>query len=1571
MTGKKGRIGDGARDVARRSLAIAMAVVLMLGNVLGMIAPVAAYADGSYTHVFPNGGTVQVHPDGSITGDCVMRNNRLEGSDREFVSDVTMPDGMVLTAGCYEVYISAPNHDKYPAPCAGTYPFTATRQQDGTYFVLIHSQDAAAGAPGTVPSTYPYQRSYIKSWSATLSVDVEFTKVSADAKITDGNSEYAYSGATYEIYDAATNSYVTTITTDDQGHASYKLAPNKSYYAIETKAPLGFQVNPNRIPFDTGNTGSAERLPDDPGTVRLTIKKKDSATLGEAQPGATLDGAEYKIVSLSTPGWEATGTTNSDGKLAIHPVPFGKIVVTEIKAPKGYKLDPTPHEYEVKPTGITDVGVIELTPEDDFIEHVIAFDLDLVKYKDTGSEGSGLQDPAEGVRFDIVSNTTGETVGTITTDENGHASTAGEWFGQGSRPDAVKGALPYDAKGYTVKEDPSSTPEGYRPCPPWQVTPEQMADGTTLHYIVDNDFVSSRIQIVKTDAGSGQNVPLAGFTFQLLDEGKKPITQDVWYPNHAELSEFTTDDSGRVTLPGALKPGTYYIREVAAAAPYLLNGEDVKVVIENDPGLAPITVVRVADEQARGKATIRKECANEDCPWHDDGKGLEGAEFDVMSMDDIVSPDGAVQAVAGEVVDHVATDDDGTAETKELPLGAGEARYAFVETKAPAGHQLDSTPVEFTLSWADDETEVVFAEATAKDAPTETIVDKTIMGTDHPLTGAEFDLWPAFLEMGSVSGVEGKGSVSMRFEGISGHEDEARSASISLSQRINHALISVKVPDGFTFSVKNGQGAVIPMADDAVEVAPGTYTIEVRGRDGEPIDLGDKESIDLDEGKSYRAEYGEGVIGWGAGLDVSASDIESARYDESDFQLDEDIASIDGIEPGTYELSVKGYGEDAKAVIEVEPGKRAFAIASRDGGLSMAMHMLEPGIQPVFDKMLANFGIGLTTGDDGRIVIDHLPARQGDLLAMMERAAGDHIPDALADAIAAGGDSQVAWRIQETDAPAGFLVDPEVRTFTIHDDGTIEGEASHHIHVEDDYTKVDVSKRDITNEAEVEGAKLTITDSDGNIIDSWVSGREPHRVNALDPGTYTLTEEMTPHGYDKAQSVEFTVRSTGEVQTVVMHDEPIRITGEIDKRQEIADPTAEGHEANGDLQNRADVTVSDDGSYDYSLDYRSTSSTWVDEFTVEDSLDAASDGLAVLTGITTAQGSKDYDGLMNVWFTTNQTPADHIDGSGANATLSDGHENPWLADDSNVETLGDDGRAIDYTGWRLWREGVSTTEATELKVSDLGLAEGEVITGIRFEHGRVEEGFTTRTGDWDRTDIKSGHDDLDDVQATHKGEDFELPDRSAVTIRDADGKPVDEIAMEDSELASHEDGDGYLISHEGETVFVPFEDVKPIDGGQVPYAPAVVHMRVTDAYVAGTQLDNSAKVDLYRNGGGDGLEDHDDDFVTQVPKKVVSEKPVTPGKDLDQTGGNQMLWAVLLLGAGAGAAGLYAHRRRALADGAEAPDDDPDGHGPDGNGEAQPGDGPDKPGDETVDGDTADDDTDIGDEPGDESSGSE
>ncbi|WP_347161063.1 SpaA isopeptide-forming pilin-related protein, partial [Ruminococcus sp. 1001136sp1] len=88
----------------------------------------------------------------------------------------------------------------------------------------------------------------------------------------------------------------------------------------------------------------------------------------------------------------------------------------------------------------------------------------------------------------------------------------------------------------------------------------------------------------------------------------------------------------------------------------------------------------------------------------------------------------------------------------------------------------------------------------------------------------------------------------------------------------------------------------------------------------------------------------------------------------------------------------------------------------------------------------------------------------------------------------------------------------------------------------DDVTKVEISKTDMTDSKEVPGAKLTILDKDGKVVESWVSDKDPHMVEKLPVGTYTLREEQAPDGYLIAEEVSFEVKDTGEIQKAEMKD---------------------------------------------------------------------------------------------------------------------------------------------------------------------------------------------------------------------------------------------------------------------------------------------------------------------------------------------------------------------------------------------------------------------------------------------------
>ncbi|VYU06333.1 Cna protein B-type domain protein [Collinsella aerofaciens] len=566
-------------------------------------------------------------------------------------------------------------------------------------------------------------------------ISVSFQKQSSQADITAGNDTYRLGSATFDIFESAGDARVGTIQTDENGHAQATLLPNTAYYLVETKAPAGYIPRGDRIAFTTQNSGEHVTINEQPGTITLRIAKTDAATDGGAQVGASLAGAEFTCVSQSTPGWTRTLTTDENGRAILNDVPLGTFTIYESKAPEGYLISNDCWSYTVGAEQLGDTGIVEL--ESRIPNIPIAFDLEISKFKDHGNnDESGLEQPARGVVFEVVSNSSQQVVGTLTTNVYGFASTKDQpeaWFGTGKRPAGAHGAIPYDRAGYTVREVAETVPEGFKQAGEWIIEANQISDGAELQYIVDNHALSTHLQIVKRDAQTGASVPLAGFTFQLLDSNHKPVSQTCWYPAHNVMNTFTTDATGTVTLPESLVPGTYYVRETSAKEPYLV-GEEIEVNIPADINLTPVAIASYYDRAATGSIRIVKTNAV-------DGSSLADAIFEIRASGDIVRPDGGIAAVGGETVATVTTDETGEACADNLPLGSGTARYEVVETQAPTGFLLDRTPHIVDLTYTDQKTPVVEARLNVSDDYTKVDISKVDASGEQEVEGARLTLY--------------------------------------------------------------------------------------------------------------------------------------------------------------------------------------------------------------------------------------------------------------------------------------------------------------------------------------------------------------------------------------------------------------------------------------------------------------------------------------------------------------------------------------------------------------------------------------------------------------------------------------------------------------------------------------------------------------------------------------------------------------------------------------------------------------------------------------------------------------
>ena len=126
--------------------------------------------------------------------------------------------------------------------------------------------------------------------------------------------------------------------------------------------------------------------------------------------------------------------------------------------------------------------------------------------------------------------------------------------------------------------------------------------------------------------------------------------------------------------------------------------------------------------------------------------------------------------------------------------------------------------------------------------------------------------------------------------------------------------------------------------------------------------------------------------------------------------------------------------------------------------------------------------------------------------------------------------------VREMETLEGYLIDETVQEFTVREDGTIDGKASVIRTIENDYTRLEVTKVDASTGEPAAGAQLVLYDSENTEIDRWKSGREPHVINKLKAGTYRLTEEQAPDGYQLAEPLVFTLEKKAGVQKIVMKD---------------------------------------------------------------------------------------------------------------------------------------------------------------------------------------------------------------------------------------------------------------------------------------------------------------------------------------------------------------------------------------------------------------------------------------------------
>lgn len=248
-------------------------------------------------------------------------------------------------------------------------------------------------------------------------------------------------------------------------------------------------------------------------------------------------------------------------------------------------------------------------------------------------------------------------------------------------------------------------------------------------------------------------------------------------------------------------------------------------------------------------------------------------------------------------------------------------------------------------------------------------------------------------------------------------------------------------------------------------------------------------------------------------------------------------AHVDGLMPGRYTvketIAPSGYTLNTmEYTVEVTEGGNAVpaAVYVSDERIKADISVVKK--DALTQKPLSGASFGLYAAED---ITD---GNGGTLLeadSLIETAvSGDDGKASFTSDIVPG-----SYYIMEMKAPEGYV--KSGGKFPVEFTGTEKTDASGTVFIEktikNSPTRVRISKTDITGEQELPGAYLYVIDSDGEVVEKWISTAEPHMIKRLPAGRYILREETAPYGYKTANDMEFTVEETAKIQNVSMKDE--------------------------------------------------------------------------------------------------------------------------------------------------------------------------------------------------------------------------------------------------------------------------------------------------------------------------------------------------------------------------------------------------------------------------------------------------
>ncbi|MGO3733468.1 MAG: SpaA isopeptide-forming pilin-related protein [Vagococcus sp.] len=483
------------------------------------------------------------------------------------------------------------------------------------------------------------------------------------------------------------------LVTNAKGEATTKILSPGEYSFIETRAPAGYKLDPTPHDFtivDGQNSSTLIEVENTEITGGVIVRKVEAGHTEKR-----LAGAVFRLEDETGHVLEELLETDQNGILDIQNLKPGTYQLVETKAPVGYELDETPHQFIIESNATTAVEIdIPNNPKNGSVI--------LLK---TNSNNTKALSNAE---FTLLDHEKKELQTGLTTNKFGVVS--------------VDNLEPGE---YYFKE--TKAPPGYElddTLIRFTITEGQKTAKTVR---VKNQLIKGSALLKKKDTKTGQT--LEGAEFKVVDDKGKVVAD-----------KLVTDNQGEVSS-GQLIPGTYYFIETKAPVGYKLDETPRKFVIDEDSS-STVEIIMGNTRVIGSARLIKKDSATNEV--------LEGAEFKLIKY-----KDGQEKVIA----EKLKTDSQGALSSDSLSPGD----YALIETKAPVGYIIDETPIKFSIIEGED----TFIE---KVMPNKVILGNAILvkkdsDTHGTLAGAEFELRNDKGDLISVNGstklvTDDKGEIS-------------------------------------------------------------------------------------------------------------------------------------------------------------------------------------------------------------------------------------------------------------------------------------------------------------------------------------------------------------------------------------------------------------------------------------------------------------------------------------------------------------------------------------------------------------------------------------------------------------------------------------------------------------------------------------------------------------------------------------------------------------------------------------------------------------------------------------------